>query len=149
MKEINDIKEPIEYIFNYWILAIPLFFLISIILFFIFRKKEEKEIIKIEEKYEINIFFEDLIILEKSAKNTFDKALWKKLSQKLRLFISKNYHKKILFMSFWEIKNTKKLEGIKNIFEILDNQFYFYEKKSQNDFLELIDKLKNILDWLK
>lgn len=150
MTDIHDIKGPYELIdFNYWILVLAAIPIILTIIYFLKNKKGNENQLNEVKKYQKEEFLMDIKKLEDIAKWNFKKESWRELSLILRKFISDNYHKKILFMSFWEISKTKWLKPLKKIFKKLDSELYFYEKKWIDDFLSLTKEIKTILDWLK
>jgi len=144
MQDIHDIL-PLIWPPDYSNLIIFfLLFLWIIFLFFIKKFFFTKKILDDEKKnfYSKEKFLEDFYkiknFVEKKSDEEFREIFWLELSKILKTFISENHDDKIHFLSFWEIKNRKKLKSLEKIFHKFDEQFYFYEKKWRGEFLELI-----------
>ena len=144
MQDIHDILPLIwppnytNYFIFFWII------LLFLILFFLKKFFSPKKNLEIEKKffYSKEKFLEDFYkiknFVEKKSEEEFREIYWKELSKILKTFISYNHDKKIFFLSLWEIINRKKIKHLEKIFQKFDEQFYFYEKKWKEEFLELV-----------
>lgn len=154
MQDIHDILPliwPPDYSKFFWI-----FWIIFVILFLFILKKIffDKKILKQEKKffYSREKFLKDFYKIKKIVENQpdecFDKIFWEKLSKILKTYISHNHFEKIHFLSFWEMQKIffkdKRFLDLEKIFKKFDEQFYFYEKKWREEFLELIDEIEKV-----
>lgn len=152
MQDIHDIL-PLIWPPDYTNLIIIFLFFWLIIFLFILKQffsksekilKEEKNFFYSKEKFLWDLVKIKNFIEKKDFKdNKFDKKYWLELSKILKIFISENHDEKIFFLSFWEIKRRKKIKHLEKIFKKFDEQFYFYEKKWKNEFLELILEMES------
>lgn len=144
MQDIHDILPLIwppnytNFFIIWWII-----FLILLLFFLKFFFKSEKILEKeknffySKEKF-LTDFYKIKNFVEKKSDEEFKEIFWKELSKILKTFISHNHDEKIFFLTLWEIKNRKKIKHLEKIFKEFDEQFYFYEKKWREEFLELV-----------
>lgn len=144
MQNIHDILPliwPPDYT-NFFII-IWIFFVILLLIFLKNFFKSEK-ILEVEKKFFyskekfLTDFYKIKNFVEKKSDEDFKEVYWKELSKVLKTFIEYNHDDKIHFLSFWEIKSRKKLKSLEKIFQKFDEQFYFYEKKWKEDFMDLL-----------
>ena len=144
MEDINDILPLIwspDYT-NYFIISWIIFLILILIFLKNFFKSEkiletEKKFFYSKEKF-LTDFYKIKNFVESRWEDDFKEIFWKELSKILKTFISHNHDEKIFFLSLWEIRNRKKIKHLEKIFQKFDEQFYFYEKKWKEEFLELI-----------
>lgn len=144
MQDIHDILPLIwppnytNFFIIWWII-----FLILLLFFLKFFFKSEK-ILETEKKFFyskekfLTDFYKIKNFVEKKSDKEFKEIFWKELSKILKTFISHNHDEKIFFLTLWEIKNRKKIKHLEKIFKEFDEQFYFYEKKWREEFLDLV-----------